>query len=170
MRRRLAAATVASALALALGTSPALAGQAGHQANGQSPWVVYGGSSDDVTGVEVQCGASNYTVVSGTLDSVWQRTGSLDGSGMATANGHAIETWTAIDVVVMDENGGSHGVVFTRRMEGTYRVGSYPEIEGPFSSFSWIERLQIAGTPHGYSLVMDLHHTTFNGTCDPLPN
>lgn len=167
MRRDLAAAAAASALALTLGISPALAG---NQANGNSPWVVYGGSSDEVSGFEVQCRATTYTVVSGTLDSVWQRMGTLDESGMATTNGHAIETWTASDVVVMDQNGARHGVVFTRRMEGTYAVGSYPEVEGPFASFSWIERLQIAGAPDGYSLVMDLHHTTFNGTCDLLPN
>lgn len=167
MRRRLATIAAMSALALTLGASPAVAG---NQSNGQSPWVVYGGSSDEVVGFELQCGGSSYVVVSGTLDSVWQRAGTLDASGMATTNGHAIETWTANDVIVMDEDGGSHRVVFTRRMQGTYRAGSYPEDEGPFASFSWIEHLKIAGTSDGYSLVMDLHHTTFSGTCDQLPN
>jgi hypothetical protein len=156
-----------SALALMLGASPAMAG---NQSNGQSGWVVYGGSSDEVAGFELHCGGSSYTVLAGTLDSIWQRTGTLDSSGMATTNGHAIETWTADGVVVMDEDGGNHRVVFTRRMQGTYRVGSYPEADGPFANFSWIEHLTIAGTADGYSLVMDLHHTTFSGTCDPLPN
>jgi hypothetical protein len=167
MRRRLATLAAMSALALTLGASPAMAG---NQSNGQSGWVVYGGSSDEVAGFELHCGGSSYTVLAGTLDSIWQRTGTLDSSGMATTNGHAIETWTANDVVVMDEDGGSHRVVFTRRMQGTYRVGSYPEADGPFANFSWIEHLTIAGTSDGYSLVMDLHHTTFSGTCDPLPN
>lgn len=154
MRRRLATLAAMSALALTPGASPAVAG---NQSNGHSGWVGYGGSSDEVAGFELQGGGSSYTVVSGTLDSVWQRTGTLDSSGMATTNGHAIETWTANDVIVMDEDGGSHRVVFTRRMQGTYRAG-------------WIEHLKIAGTSHGYSLVMDLHHATFSGACDQLPN
>jgi hypothetical protein len=167
MGRRLAALAAMSALALTLGASPVLAG---NQSNGHIGWVVYGGGSDEVAGFELQCGGSSYTVLSGTLDSVWQRTGSLDPSGMATTNGHAIETWTANDVVVADQDGGSHRVVFTRRMQGTYRAGSHPEDEGPFANFSWIEHLKITGTSDGYSLVMDLHHTTFSGTCDLLPN
>jgi hypothetical protein len=167
MPRRLATLAAMSALALALGAAPA---SAGSQSNGQSGWVVYGGGSDEVSGFELQCGGSSYTVVSGTLDSIWQRTGTLDSNGMATTGGHAIETWSANDVIVMDEDGGSHRVVFTRRMQGTYRAGSYPEGDGPFANFSWIEHLTIAGTSDGYSLVMDLHHTTFSGTCDPLPN
>ena len=167
MRRRLATLAAVAALALTLGASPALAGD---QSNGHSGWVVYGSGSDAVTGFELACGGSTYTIVSGTLDSVWQRKGTLDSSGMATTNGHAIETWVANDVILMDEDGGSHRVIFTRRMEGTYRVGSYPEIEGPFASFSWIEHLKITGTSDGYSLVMGLHHTTFTGTCDQVPN
>ena len=167
MRHRLATLAAVSALALTLGASPAMAG---NQSNGHSGWVVYGGGSDAVTGFEFQCGDSSYTIASGTLDSVWQRKGTLDSSGMATSDGHAIETWAANDVIAVDEDGGSHRVIFTRRMEGTYRAGSYPEVEGPFASFSWIEHLEITGTGDGYTLVMDLHHTTFSGTCDPLPN
>jgi hypothetical protein len=167
MRRRLTTLAGASVLALTLVGSPALAGE---QSKGPSGWMVYGGGSDAVTGFEFNCGGSSYTVVTGTLDSVWQRKGELDSSGMAITNGHAIETWAANDVVVMDADGRSHRVIFTRRMEGTYRAGSYPEVEGPFAAFSWIEHLKIQGTADGYTLVMDLHHTTFSGTCDPLPN
>jgi hypothetical protein len=167
MRRWLSALAALSALTLTFGGSPVLAG---NQSNGHSGWVVYGGGSDEVAGFEFQCGGSGYTVISGTLDSVWQRKGTLDSTGMAVTNGHAIETWAANDVVVMDGDGGIHRVIFKRRMEGTYRAGSYPEVEGPFASFSWIEHLKIQGTSDGYSLVMDLHHTTFSGTCDPLPN
>lgn len=167
MRQRFATLAATCALALTLGAAPALAGS---QSNGHSGWVVYGGSSDEVTGFELQCGSSSYTAVSGTIDSVWQRTGTLDSNFMATTNGHAIETWTANDVVAQLADGSTYPVLFMRRMEGTYRAGSYPEAEGPFMSFSWIEHLEIVGTSHGYSLVLDLHHQRFSGTCDVLPN
>src|SRR5450756_1236636 len=73
--RRLAALAAMSALALALSAAPALAGS---QANGHSGWFVYGGGPQPVTGLQETCGDSLYTVVSGTIDSVWQMKGSID--------------------------------------------------------------------------------------------
>jgi len=62
----------------------------------------------------------------------------------------------------------SQRLVFSRRIQGSLAPGASPN-DGPFVNFSWIEHLQIAGTSDGYSLVVDLHHTTFSGTCDQLP-
>jgi len=168
--RRLAALAAMSALALALSAAPALAGS---QANGHSGWFVYGGGPQPVTGLQETCGDSLYTVVSGTIDSVWQMKGSIDpNTGLAIDNGHGIETWTANNVVVADQNGDTHRVVFSRRLEGTWHAGAdvAGDPGGPYTSFSWIEHLQIAGTSDGYSLVMNLHHTVFSGTCAQLPN
>jgi len=85
---------------------------------------------------------------------------------MVTAD--AIETWTANHLVVVDQAGMSHGLVFSRRMQGSLAPGASLNV-GPFVNLSWIEHPQITGTSDGYSLVMDLHHTTFSGTCDQLP-
>jgi len=151
MRRRLAALAAMSALALALSASPAMAG---NQASGPSGWFVYGGGSEPApAGFQETCGSSTYTIVSGgSIDSVWQMKGDVDpATGLLTTHGHVIETWTANDVVVADQAGMRHPVVFSRRMEGSLAPGASLDA-GPFV------------------LVMDLHHTTFSGTCDLLPN
>jgi hypothetical protein len=157
---------------LAFTATPALAASQAAP-HGDHSVVTY--DSEDLTGLSVECGRKTYTVTSGTNDSVMRMKGRLDPNGIAIDPGHAIETLTLNNVRVVDQHGNAHGVVGSLRIDATWLAGADLSYygEGPFTRYSFVEKVQVLGTRDGRSLVMrQLRDGTLDvedsGTCTTL--
>jgi len=149
MKGRLATLAAASMLALALGAAPAMADSSADGHAGRP--VVTHKAPSDITGFSLQCGRNTYTVTSGTsneVDRLWPATAAGDVRGT--------ETWTLKDVWAVDQYGRRYAVSGWQEFDGTYNpTTGGPAADGPFSSFSAVQKLQIGyprlrhGGPHG---------------------
>jgi len=171
MRHRLVTLAAATALALALGAGPALAGSS--RESQADHWVVVDAHSTDITGLgPIVCGANTYVVESGEVDFVEQVKGGLTDAGIAIDAGRGIETFTLNDVLV-SQNGKIYRVVGSQRINATWLADAHVDGEGPFSSFTFVLNVQIAGTGDGHSIVArQIRDGTFSmvetGSCSTL--
>jgi hypothetical protein len=173
MRNRLVTLAAASALAIALGASPALAGSSSE--SHADHWVVVDAHSTDIAGLgPIICGDNTYYVESGAVDFVEQVKGGLTVAGIAIDAGRGIETFTLNDVHVV-RDGKSYRVVGSQRINATWPAGAdvAGNPGGPFSSFTFVLTVRIAGTGDGHSIVArQLPDGTFSwvesGSCNDL--
>jgi len=121
MRSRLAALTAMSVLALALSASPALASPAVH-------------GYMDLTGENVACGATTYTVVSGGFFETDHVTTSASG------NVSAIETLVTRNLVAENQNHQAFSIV------GVERFGLSDNVSTGGHQETWVFKMRVVGT------------------------
>ena len=169
MRRRLATLAAASALALALSASPALANG---QAYGLGDLWVVTHASMDITGMAVACGPSTYEVISGAIDIDQRLKGTLAGDyphQFATSDGAIDQTVTLRNVWVQTSSADKpQRAVGSGRIRASWLDGAdfWSRPGDPlflFTSLSYMEQILVPGTPDGLTVSGNL---TGSGTLD----